>query len=64
MVHETAQIVDETDLDELGVFENRQQVADTKRTHQNRHARRLATHGSWPKRADLQGKVSRVIARW
>ena len=27
----------------VGCFENSQQVADTKRTHQKRHARRLAT---------------------
>ena len=38
----------------VGCFENRQQVADTRRTHQNRHARRLATHLRSFERRDLQ----------
>jgi len=39
---------------------NRQQAADTQRTHQKRHARRLATHLSPLKRADLQEKLCRA----
>jgi hypothetical protein len=40
---------------------NRQRPADTKRTHQKRHARRLATHLHRPQRPDLGESVSRVI---
>ncbi len=39
--------------------ENRQHAADTKRTHQKRHARRLATHRGRRYQPDLQEKVRR-----
>ena len=43
---------------------NRQQAADTKRTHQKRHARRLPTHLTRPHELNLQEKTeSLVIAR-
>jgi hypothetical protein len=35
----------------------RQQRADTKRTHQKRHARRLATHRRRLTQSDLQRKL-------
>jgi hypothetical protein len=38
---------------------NRQHAADTKRTHQKRHARRLATHRCRLSQADLQEKLCR-----
>src|SRR6266511_1481697 len=42
---------------------SQQLAADTKRTHQKRHARRLATHPREPIRCDLGKSVSGVIAR-
>jgi len=43
---------------------NRHRAADTKRTLQNRHARRLATHHRDLSHPDLQGEtMSRMIAR-
>jgi hypothetical protein len=38
---------------------HRQRRADTKRTHQKRHARRLATHEGPSELADLQAKACR-----
>jgi HD domain len=38
---------------------SRHQPADTKRTHQKRHARRPATHHQGLNRSDLQGKLCR-----
>jgi len=39
--------------------QNQQPAADTKRTHQKQHARRLATHPGRLDRADLQEKLCR-----
>jgi hypothetical protein len=38
----------------------RRQLADTKRTHQKRHARRLATHHLPSEPPDLQAKACRA----
>jgi len=44
---------------EPGRCHTRQQIADTKRTHQRRHARRLATHLRRLQHPDLQEKLCR-----